>query len=312
MNEIYNLSKEQFNDTMVKAKQFINTFPAKNITVFGSPRWCNICGLKQGENLKLYHMIAILCYTNFDELQRKMKETFRVTRTNKEYYYSVEYEIMQKNNSNFGIWCKYIFEIIFLFGTKTTGSMVLYHGIDKIMKFSQMNAWFRAPTSTTTSPVVAQTFSLGDNGCILALKTDEIGEYRQFDVSLFSDYPQEYEVLIMKSKWTFYDIIIGGNSNKDWIEALKFLQCLLMGGVVENQWNDLSEFVLKLIQSEMRINGEYNIDNVDVIDDELALVPNYISLLLQSFIEDETDIFTRDIWLNLDEIENKLDKKLIP
>eukprot|EP01083_Nonionella_stella_P296276 1006550_1 len=156
--------------------------------------------LKWQQPIQIHHILAMMIYCNFDELQRKFTETFR--RKNKD----ESDDHMKERHRNFCFLGRYLREMAECFGmespaidpksvTLTESPIRIYHGISKQCMFPSLNACIKGPFSTTRDYNVALNF--GENGMILELAM----------------YPKE---------WRFSE----SASNTIFIDAMRFLNCV--------------------------------------------------------------------------------------
>eukprot|EP01083_Nonionella_stella_P255989 877926_1 len=97
--------------------------------------------------------MAILLYCNYDELQRHFRSTFRRKHKNE------SDSDVRKRHGNYFWWGKLLHEAIYCFGKDIkTENIRVYHGLQEKLLFSQFEACFYSPLSTTTDLNIANSF----------------------------------------------------------------------------------------------------------------------------------------------------------
>eukprot|EP01083_Nonionella_stella_P300997 1030386_1 len=200
-NEIYSMDEQgDWNAVYSKAKVYRNCIRAKALKASGSLLYFYYGSDHNGDPIEVSHIMALLFYCNYDNLQGRCSETFRIvasdTEHKKESGTSVWRQV-KKRNAEFAHWSRLLREAVELYGIamKERPGIKLYHGLKCELVFDCINCKFCAPTSMTTSWSVAQSFSQGF-GLILALTMYD-SDLRFFDVSWLSNYPTEEERLFI-------------------------------------------------------------------------------------------------------------------
>ena len=106
-----------------------------------------------------------------------------------------------------------------------TPETVVWHGVERQMKFESFAPYFECPTSTSTSKIVAQGFS-GWGGMILKLKSKFKNSCSvMLDVSVFSNYPEECERLFVKETLIIHDVMM--RVDDEWTSFGLYFQALV-------------------------------------------------------------------------------------
>eukprot|EP01084_Bolivina_argentea_P200792 343312_1 len=239
-NDFWSVSEEIFDRYLVDAidyhrvvlrSQFGNTLICKEF----DPAF----KLIRNELIGVRHIFVISIYTNISQFCTVFRQTYR--RMNKE---KTDQDV-RKRHKQFVLYAKSLFEAVQFFGENMTSTMKVYHGLDKVMKFTEFTAFFNQPVSTTTSLRVAAQFSDGA-GNILTLRAsmdsmDKQKKAKYFSVSWLSCFPEEKELLFFGSyiRFKIHDIITFEShtmiSHREELLMLnKFQQ------IIGNQKNDLN------------------------------------------------------------------------
>eukprot|EP01084_Bolivina_argentea_P113517 202281_1 len=179
--------------------------------------------MKYGDQLKINHLISLMIYCNYEVLQFKFTETYRLLNME-------SLKSMQQRHRNFYFLGKCLRECVECFGMikrqfdgKGKFPVInVYHGVNKEFNFSSLFAYIKAPFSTTLEYFVAANFS-ANKGMILGLdileqewtiscadNVDAGHRLSCFDCSWISDFPFEREIFCIGGlhKFTFNTIIV--------------------------------------------------------------------------------------------------------
>eukprot|EP01084_Bolivina_argentea_P091730 165100_1 len=157
------ISETQWIQLMEKAEIHIKTKKCREyLCVQDETAYCY--EMKYEDPMMKHHLIALLVYCGFDDLQRKFSETFRKQDKTE------SIKDLQKRHRHYYFLGRYLRECVECFGTKssTLQTLTVYHGINKQFTFPSINAYIHGPCSTTTDYGVALNFG-GGNGTILKL-----------------------------------------------------------------------------------------------------------------------------------------------
>eukprot|EP01084_Bolivina_argentea_P278504 475815_1 len=186
-NKIFTIDKDRFNAIHNKAKHKVDCEYARTLCAMGDLRFY---GFNKDVLISTEHIMAVLFYTDFDNLSHHFSSTFRSTKKCENNIYDC-----MKNNAEYAHWSKLLIETVNVFGFKMKDSKIkiFYHGIDNLLIFSSFVTVFNSPTSTTTQISVAGIFA-DANGAILELRKQH--QYlRYFNCSWLSSYSAEDERL---------------------------------------------------------------------------------------------------------------------
>ena len=121
--------------------------------------------------------------------------------------------------------CRALYVAIHFYGEHMTPETVVWHGVKRRMTFESFASYFECPTSTSTSRVVARSFS-GPDGMILKLKSKFKNSCSvMLDVSVFSNYPEECERLFVKETLIINDVMI--RVDDEWTSFGLYFQALV-------------------------------------------------------------------------------------
>eukprot|EP01084_Bolivina_argentea_P310901 538060_1 len=121
-----------------------------------------------GQSMSINHLISMMIYCNYDELQKKFSETFRklgkyetnksLKRRHRNYYHLAK--LLRECVECFGMYCGEILEM--------DQCISVFHGINKCLTFTSMDTRVQVPFSTTTDYSVANSFC-NNEGIILKM-----------------------------------------------------------------------------------------------------------------------------------------------
>eukprot|EP01084_Bolivina_argentea_P077176 139904_1 len=140
------ISLIEYNNTFIKANTKYNALK-KNIKA-PNRNWLKVYEIPKNSSIQLKHILCIMFYTNFTNLQNELTKTYRKL-SSKE-----SDESIKQRHSKYGHWGRYLRETIDLFGTtfqyaKSDMFKQFYHGLSCKMKFDGFKKRFYGPTSTT-------------------------------------------------------------------------------------------------------------------------------------------------------------------
>eukprot|EP01083_Nonionella_stella_P162944 535372_1 len=145
--------------------------------------------------ISVSHILTLMLYCNFTELQCKYKkEGCREANKNETIAEFI------KRNQEIGHWYKLLSEAIRFYGTKVKHGQVFYTGINIPVSFDTYTPRFMCPFSTTIDWNVANRFANSEgNGIILRLEPQPSSFDRYFNVEWISNYKEERERLFCKA-----------------------------------------------------------------------------------------------------------------
>eukprot|EP01084_Bolivina_argentea_P038902 71914_1 len=204
-NQVCNIEKHQYDDVYQKASQHLVTEYALSIK----------CPFKETKKLEVYHLMVMMMYCNFTNLQFEISKTYRRIPNDE------PIAKMKQRHSVFGNFGKWLKKIL-LFSTVTHNKATInnfYHGINVRMVFSKTTAAFKSPTSTSDKIEVCMAFAAND-GMIINLRSGsylhaqvnkfsiEQFEPRYFDCCWLSDFGNESEKFFI-AQWNVQPLDFG-------------------------------------------------------------------------------------------------------
>eukprot|EP01084_Bolivina_argentea_P302242 521676_1 len=213
--------------------------------------------------LLVKHVFALMIYCNFDELQHKFSNTYRIK------------QCLQ--HSNFYHWGKILKQAVLEFGIsiRKRKVKVFYHGIRELLVPPNIVGYLGkgikiyCPLSTSSSMEVAANFTNNSKGLIM-----QFGGIRSrakcFSVSWLSDYANEDEYLFLQNKDEFQvNNIIEcktGYEYKHILNGLKKMDAMLSIDYYENDStisvnNKMIPFILKMIDKQRNKFNKLEVKN---------------------------------------------------
>eukprot|EP01084_Bolivina_argentea_P111184 198461_1 len=149
--------------------------------------WQQLYGIKQGDVVAIYHIMALLFYTNYTENSFEFSRSFR-----KVFDFETD-EQLKERHGEFFWWGKNIRECIECFGEmmENTKRQRFYHGINLPMIFDSTAIKLNGPLSTTADYMVAIGI-FGSDGIVIDIQRTESGTMF-FDCNPWSDFTNEDE-----------------------------------------------------------------------------------------------------------------------
>eukprot|EP01084_Bolivina_argentea_P269194 457439_1 len=220
-NSICNLDIKSFANAFLKATQYLESIKAKSM-VSDHPN----AEMWNSQTLKVWHLMAIIFYTDFDVLSYNFSQSFR-----KRHKLESLNKVKQRH-SEYANWSIIIYRTIYAFGTCLLMNEqnnyyhgTSYHEIDRFVTY------FNTPTSTTPILKVAAVFC-NTKGMVMQLDGSGVS---CFDVSWISSFTGEDERLFCHSRKHFdtlylKNIIIMNDDNdyRKYIHALSMFNNVLM------------------------------------------------------------------------------------
>eukprot|EP01083_Nonionella_stella_P136465 415269_1 len=209
-------------------------------------------------------------------------------------------------------WCRYLKECCAFYGQRMKPNMVVYTGLNCKLLFDSLMQHFECPLSTTVDDHIANRFAEGTTGVILKLKAAN-PKTRYFDVSRFSQFPDERERLFMGSSLKIVDIFINFNESNHYISGIQMLEQVLNGQFIDGNAK-AERRLLSLLESVVGLS---------ILEQIVSLVRNANDKShdcgLEQFLKDEeydTDSIIQDvdsgtILCNLETILTLRDKNTI-
>lgn len=288
-NPFYRLSMAQWHDTLIKAIKFNAThigrkWMAKNAGILNR-RY----GIHSGLPISTAHIMSLLFYVNFKDLQYAFKTNGCRKFNKKESMQSVK-----ERNKNIGNWYKLFTECITLYGDITNETQIFYHGLDKRILLNAFTPNFNCMISTTSSLSVAQSIILNDNnGIIIKLQQKTSLPYGYLDVEWMSDFQNEGEKIFSFSKLDVVDIYQNKptfQSNTIYVKSLILFQSIVKGHYFQHTLHPnltYQRVIIAMIEAWMHANSEADVDEKDNEDDSYETdikIPSYMQELFNSFV----------------------------
>lgn len=143
-NNIRRLNIKAFKSAQYKTSQKFNTHYRKKTKICDTrDHYINRYGLFKDTPITEEHLLTVILYTDYSKLCFKFSQTFRAIDK------SDTMEICKKRNSEYANWSKLLAETINLYGDRARKNVIYYHGINKLMIFSEFASYYSSPTSTT-------------------------------------------------------------------------------------------------------------------------------------------------------------------
>ncbi len=138
--------------------------------------------------MSLHHILVICFYTDFTDLCREYRSSYRRIATDK------NNDDIRYRHSKFYFFSRFLFESVEFFGDIMERTDVVYHGLDQELVFANFLTHFNAPMSTTWDRQSASNFA-GEEGIILDLKNGNTNIKDNYIISQFeSDQPRYIDV----------------------------------------------------------------------------------------------------------------------
>ena len=162
-NEITSLSLLQCNKTynmaMYKLQSRDTTLRANYIGINNQ-----IYNIPPGTPITINHIISLMVYTDYTEVQREFKKTCRKSNP-----WQQISEVV-KENSEIAHWCRYMKECYIFYGEPMSNDMIVYTGISVKLMIDSLQQYVQFPLSTTIDPAIADAFADGSDGIIWKMK----------------------------------------------------------------------------------------------------------------------------------------------
>merc|ERR1712190_530211 len=94
----------------------------------------SICKIDVNAVIRWDHIMALMLYTNMDELQRKFKAGCRFMNTND------NVDTVKQRNQQIAHWCRLLWEAITFFGESISKKQAFYHGLSCKLLFTSVIA----------------------------------------------------------------------------------------------------------------------------------------------------------------------------
>lgn len=191
-NELYTISSFEYESIASKAQQYLSSHRGRTLEARKQSVLNRVYGVAVNAPISLQHVIALMLYTNMDELQRALKTGCKLLATD-----NGKVDAVKERNAEIASWCRLLLESIVFYGESMSERDSFYHGLSRKLLFRSVIAAFNCPTSTTSLKSVAYRFSTG-SGIIVQLSRSNAFDYHYLDASYLSDYPHEEEQLFFQ------------------------------------------------------------------------------------------------------------------
>ena len=212
--------------------------------------------------------------------------------------------MIKKKMREIAHWNRLLLQSIACFGSVLTQNETIWHGIDCKITFRDLcSIQFNVPINATTQYSVAKHFA-NDNvdGIVLKMSALPMSKSKNFvfDVSDFSNYPNEKQVLVYGDKLKFIDIVFDQISHSEYVCSLQLYQQIMRGRFLSNiAINKKNERrIIKMIENMMSTQSENESDS-NLMDLDFGGFTNYIDPYIQSLFESMTrSVPKQTVWIN--------------
>eukprot|EP01084_Bolivina_argentea_P000569 1067_1 len=233
-------------------------------------------GVEESSIITLNHLLSMMTYCNFDDIQNEFSKTYRKLNRNDK-----DIDVINRHKQ-FGNLGKYMFEAVNVFGDYPNSNDIFYHGVSQCLLFTSLHAQINGPLSTSSSIVVAMNFATND-GLIISLKDSGLmSSLKYFNCEWISDFGNEKERFFIgnphRQIFTFVNIIhtLSGNEYKEWLLCFKLIQYIFSGWCEQN------------VSQHFYLNTNINYNKLSLKTSELLCadksVPGYMIQLLKLYI----------------------------
>lgn len=309
-NKIAQITELEFYDVYIKAIGFVNDGYLASMRAHANIQASLHSGIMPGERLRLNHVICIMLYTDFTNLQYRLKQVFRKN-------------ARQEELRQIAIWTRYLHEICRFYGEPMSRNDKFFCGLSCRLMFSKWDALFSSPMSTTTSKSVALSFaSQSGSGIILQLQPSYEGSGLFFPAYLTSRYHHEEEMFIADARLTIDDILCVTEDGQlkschNYVLMFWFVQRILRGNILYEpfvHWQTRKRFRSRRKHRQYLIWFVMMLDkflsryskksNDDVTDPNVRYMISLFNHTLDSFCKPVGDTINPEfaIWLNKPEL----------
>lgn len=223
-NRIHSISLQQFTNLLTKALLYRESQKGRSIQASQGAVDNNKYDIPHRLPLSVSHIVVLLMYCNYTELQNKYKK--------------LGCRSSKINNAEIGHWYRLIFEAVLFFGSKVRPKNVFFTGLNTRLCFTTFAPTWSSPFSTTVSLDVAKRFMDGE-GIIIKLRPTSGANDVFFDVEWLSAHDHERERLFVHaSGLQIIDIRFIENGqlakNGAYLRAFTLLSTLLSGQFICN------------------------------------------------------------------------------
>ena len=286
-NKIHVMQKETWNIVLNKAYMYTHCNEGKSIEAKDYKGLNTFYEIPAFTPMSMSHMMVILMYTNYTDLQHDYKKIGCRESDGNNYG-----ETLREKNKEIGHWYRLFFESVEIYGHRTKQRQIFYTGMKSMkygMVFPTFTPYFRCPISTTIEKEVAYKFT-ESQGIILKLTPSGGGYDYFFNCEWCSDHPKESERIFAKAKFLQIDDIMkcsncGIGYNHQWISCLRLFSSIFSGHyIIRDHLQKGNEVrLLSLIRNYNANNGVTQ--EIDYMDLKKIKVPIYIQQLFYFVVQ---------------------------
>eukprot|EP01084_Bolivina_argentea_P264001 447050_1 len=248
--------------------------------------------IPKGMTISINHLISLKIYTDFTNVQRKLKKHCRKHSSQE------TLEQFIRRHCQIAHWSRYLKESCTFYGTLMPKKMTFYCGLNAKLMFDSLQQHFECPISTTSDKNIANNFS-ENSGIILTIKRAN-SKTRYFNVSWLSEHGHEMERLFMGSSlkisniWFYFNH--KWNSSKLYIASIQMFEDIINGKFMdknEETQNQLYIMIISLLKMKC--------DKSNVLK---TIESPYMKRLFQNMIKRmQQKAQLNDLWMNKKELE---------
>ena len=263
-NNIYQLNYVQYNLSLIKAQQHMQTAKVKSM-ISAQYAECKLhYQIGETQPISIEHLLSIILRCDWTELCTRFSSTFRRIQPFEELI------CVKRRNAEFAILSRLIRETVEYYGQRGMGDYdpgveeyvnkvngPFYCGMDMCMMIPQFVIRLCGPISITKQIEVAQRFA-GDTGMIMQFNNSghcNANRLSIFDCSWISNYSGEDEYLLAGGKYPIRIESIRNVQTKEnyeqFCKALFYFNCIIRGITVENDAFDITDDDYQLLQDLM-------------------------------------------------------------
>ena len=293
------LSMEQYVSSQIKATKYMETLKIRRVKCLSVEQ---DYGFRVGDAITMQHVLAIIFYCDWIEIQSHFSSTFRAIHT---------FETIQSvksRNQRYAHWSRLLREAIEVFGQDAyfsefrNGQYIFpargpfYSGLGSQLVLPGMEIPLNAPTSTSKSLGMAAMFTK-HKGIIMQLNNESVNDHRNlktFNCCWLSNFAEEREYLFF------------GSNHKIRVESIRIVK----------EENNYGDFCNTLFYFGCMINGLVMRDEIDITENEYAVLQTLLEgredgkLTLPQYIYDTFRLmlnYVENITLNIYQISRYFD-----
>eukprot|EP01084_Bolivina_argentea_P093077 167418_1 len=310
-NNIYSLNVVQLNQAIMKAKKYIDTSKAKQITALhGNKKGVDRLhfNLPKGTKLTAKNILSIVLYTDWTNLCTEFSKTFRPMKP----YHTLQ--MVKNRNREFANWSRILRETVEYFGNLGDDDRLsetkrkkhrfekgpFFCGLNFIMVIPLFNLRLCSPTSTTKQIEVATRFA-DDEGIIIQMNNNGNANscmLRGWNCTWLSIHPGEDEILWMGGRYPIKLETIKIKTTEqlenysEYFKTLFYFECMILGVNMKKEDNEDSQLTkkdYKLLSNLINQNLGTNNNNY----------PNYINNTFEAFVYNKKQIVINLLYVEL-------------